>query len=342
MASSADTPDWLREALRRRGTPPLPPPDGELCVSTPEPGQLRVALPMDLSPNSQPRLTLVFEVQLEGDPWVNAFLVAEGPDVVTASDIRLETSETGLPFVVAVETDVVGPLFVAQLGPVLGRVGSGVLRDLQRELEGERSPRFEGRRGLPVFSNEDPRWVWKDRELATMQALTYPCMKVDLELAMTAPEPTVLVDPVTTGAVAEAKDPTERLGRLLRLLNAGGAHGATGIEVVLADTSQGRSLIEGVAELGIDALRAAEPALAGAFRGAIDVPPRTKWRPVWPSSGRQALEPRLVARAAAGMRACRVVTRRDPLLPAASVYVLEIYGVGMVQVKPEHIEEDPT
>lgn len=343
MANAADLPDRVREALRGRGFRRLPFPDEETWPAAPEPGQLRVALPMDLpSPDLPPRLVLVFEVELGEDPWVNASLVAEGPEPFTASDVRLEASETGLPFAVVIETDVVGPLFVAQLGPVLGSVEPDVLADLRRELAGDRSPRFAGRRGLPVFAHEDSRWAWKDRELATMHMLSFPCMRRELQPVTRVPETLVLVEAAATAAVMETDEPAERLHRLLRLLSAVGAPSPAAVELVPADVSQARSLVETVAELGSDALRAAEPALAGALRGRTGPAPRARWRPGWPSTGREALERRIVARALEGVRSCRVVTRRGRLARRGSpdVHALEIEGIGIVQVKAEEIEEE--
>ncbi len=341
--------EGLRDALEAaRARAPVPFPDDVEWPVTPRPGEFRVAMPMDRAPGERARIVLIFEVEPAGDPWVNAFLVAEAIDVATAADVRLEPHETKLPFPALVETDVVGPLFFAQLGPPLGGVGEELLAQLVRVSAGEMDLEIEHRRGLPVFGRRDARWGWKERELAEMHVLAYPCMRVDL----TAPSPVMLVDPHAMTWIGRSAPRTETLRRLLRVMSSAGDRGPTALELVGATVSDIATVTEGLAPLGPDAWRAVEPVLTGALRGSAGPSRRVRWRPPLSTRGLEAIERRIAEKAASGARSVRVLTRppggglpSDVTASALAVelpavHALEIEGIGLVQVKAEVLEED--
>lgn len=287
---------------------------------------------MDHDGASRQRLVLVWEVELEGDSWVNALLVADSVDVATATDVRLEPDETGLPFPVLVETDVMGPLFVAQLGPPLGRVSGELLTNLLRAASGQPDPQIDRRRGLPVLSKTDARWAWKDQELAEMHRLAHACMQLELGLV----EPAVLVDPQVIGSQARAPG-SGALADVVRVLSLAGDRGPASVELVPNEISEVREVAERLAALGPDAYRAMEPALVGALRESTAPQGAARWTPTWETSRRDALERRIISLAASGTRAVRVCA--PPAAPTSSniplVHVLEVEGIGRVQVKQE-------
>lgn len=343
---TAAKPGWLREALGpARGRPPVPfpedafPEDAE-WGSLPEPGEFRVAIPMDRSPGERARVVLLFEVELDDDPWANAFLVGDTVDVAAAADVRLEPEETGLPFPALVETDVPGPLFLVQLGPPLGRVEPELLDRLMRVASGEPDPYLDPRRGLPLFDRRDARWAWKDRELAEMHALAYPCMAAGLRSPARC---SVLVDPEVMSWVERAPEGIEALRRLVSVLSSAGRYGPRELEAVFATISEARSFGRRLQELGPDAWRAVEPALTRGLGRSRAGDAAARWRPDWPMAGRGALERRIASEAAArAARSFRVVTRGPHRLGGSGVnrpriHALEIEGVGLVQVKVEAI-----
>ncbi len=347
---------WLRDALgQARARPPMPSPEDSEWPSWPEPGEFRVATPMDRSPGERARMVLLFEVELGDDPWVNAFLVGDTVDVAAAADVRLEPEETGLPFPALVETDVPGPLFLVQLGPPLGRVEPELLDRLMRVASGEADPYLDPRRGLPLFDRRDARWAWKDRELAEMHALAYPCMAAALRSPAGG---SVLVDPEVMSWVERAPGEVEAVRRLVSVLSSAGGRGPGELEAVFATTSGARSFRQRLQALGPDAWRAIEPALTKGLGHSRAGMAAARWRPDWPTAGWRALERRIAAEAAArGARSFRVVTRgqRTPNgvqaaagvvrdhspggagMASPRIHALEVEGIGLVQVRAEAI-----
>lgn len=331
-------PGWLEAALDPGEGTRVTFPDADSWFAVPQPGEIRAARPMDETPEVSPRLVVVLDVDVAGDPWVNALLIAETVDVITDRDIRLDPADTGLSFPILVEADIVGPLFVVQLGPALTTLSPSLLEDLRAEVHGDRRANFSGRRGLPLKTNREARWRWKEQELAVMHEMAYPCM--ELELRQDAG--VTLIDPVLTREIGSAEASFGPVELVLRLLAAGpeGYPGAVSM-VPEGITSEG-GLAAWIADLSPDLARAIEPALTGALSAptAEELVPAAHWEPAWPSEGTEALSLAIAVRARRGLRAIRVATRRSdwPDVHGGEAVALYIPGIGLVQVKPEVIE----
>src|SRR5205823_1255348 len=104
--------------------------------------------------------------------------------------VLLGPEDTGMPFDVLLETDLVAPVWNHQLGPVEGRLVAplgSVLLDPANDDLGELDP---ARRGVPFRRFHDSRGAWKRQELATLQDLARPCVQELLGAGpVGAPEP---------------------------------------------------------------------------------------------------------------------------------------------------------
>lgn len=332
-------PGWLEAALDPGEGTRVTFPDADSWFAVPQPGQIRAARPMDETPEVSPRLVVVLDVDVAGDPWVNALLIAETVDVATDRDIRLDPADTGLPFPVLVETDIIGPLFVVQLGPALATLSPTLLQGLKAEVYGDAQPGFDGRRGLPPTNNREARWQWKEQELAVMHEMAYPCMELELR----EDAGVTFVDPVLTKGIGD-EAPDDMAGLVLRLLTAGPEGRPGAVAMVPEGIRSEEGLASWITHLSPDLARAIEPALTGALSAPAvkELMLETHWDPVWRSEGMEALSTAIGERARRGLRATRVVTRRSdwPDIQGGETVALYIAGVGLVQVKPELIETE--
>lgn len=123
-----------------------------------EPREFRVAKPIG---SGRARLVLVTDIPEEG--VANVMLVADSTDVISTEDALLYRHETGLPFDIVVETDVVGCVYVNQLSPPLGKLTMdiGAILDIRRSRGGIYTPMFLKH--------------WKENELADMHNISYHC-----------------------------------------------------------------------------------------------------------------------------------------------------------------------
>lgn len=339
MPSFEEPLGWLVQALDSSEEMEVPSPDAGAWFAVPQPGEIRAARPMDEIPEASPRLVVVLDVDVEGDPWVNALLIADTVDVATDHDIRLDPGDTGLSFPVLVETDIVGPLFVVQLGPALATLSPTLLQGLRAEVCGDTLPNFAGRRGLPLRSNREARWQWKEHELAAMHEMAYPCMELELR----EDSGVTFVDPVLTKGIGE-EEPHDIAGLVLKLLTAGPEGRPGAVSMVPEGIHSEEGLASWITHLSPDLARAIEPALTGALSAPVVEGPMLEahWDPAWRSEGMDALSTAIGERARRGLRATRVVTRRSdwPDVQGGEAVALYIAGVGLVQVKPEFIETE--
>jgi hypothetical protein len=159
---------------------------------------------------------------------VSAALTTSGGSESTEMDVRLEPGETGVSFPLTIETDVVSPLWFAQLGPRLTQLPANLISALARlpfvlaesELEAASASAavrnlIPGhKRGLPTRDPSDPLWHWKKGELDTMRRLGADCLRAALE--ETRPEP--LLDlAVLTSLSDPAQDPWTQAQHALSL-----------------------------------------------------------------------------------------------------------------------------
>jgi len=198
----------LAEAKRRLPPPACrraAPPDGP-----PRPGEIRKVLPMDLG--APPALVLVMGVA--GSELAHPVVLLT-PDLALGGDrdLALWPEDTGLPYAVAAQADVFGYVWTVQLEPPIGVVSEPVLAaiaGLQRPDPEPPAP--DQRAGPPIVSPADPRWAYKEQELARLTAVAGDCAH-----QLVDGPPHLLVDPVALRPPAPGEDPLDALAFITEL-----------------------------------------------------------------------------------------------------------------------------
>lgn len=156
-----ERPDWLSQALQTRAESPTAPASRKPAVRD-EPlasGQVRRLDPMDPG-TAQPQLVLLTDVDF--DQAVATVLLLSG-EVDSGCDVdRLLPREvTGLGYDLVALSDVAGPAWLVQLGPLLAVVNLSI-----DELPVA---------GISLRGEADARWTWKEGQIDALVALTAEC-----------------------------------------------------------------------------------------------------------------------------------------------------------------------
>lgn len=293
-----DSPEWLKDALGSISTPSVPFPDSEgpTRVKT---GDIRAARPMD---GGSARLVLILNESASG--WANTMLLANVIEAATNRDVRLDPEDTRLPFPVLVETDVVGPMFVVQFGPLLGRIDDEMIATLSQVKRGDDSYVLADRRGLPVLSRKEYRVRWKQQELETMHSLAGHCF-AELMQKEEATTP-VLADP----ALFEDLDHAEPADIVVRLLEVAKIRN---LDVPPESLGSLEGLKSWLARLDPGAIAALEPIWRGVLRETRLISTGAE-SGAWEPARRAAtgvLERHVAARTTAGERSIPIATRSE-------------------------------
>jgi hypothetical protein len=240
----------------------------------PKSGDIRLADPMDLESIS-PRPVLIIDVDNERK-FVSCVLASSDVEFATDRDLRLPADETGLPYSLVVETDVVGPLWFAQLGPALARLPLQtveLVRKPGRLLEIPIGTTW----GFPARDQFDSRWKWKQAEISVMHALASTCIE-----QLTAEDEYVWIDPVLLHPQRESAGPwkaTERIAALIDLADRERLY----LHERVAASLQSLPTSEAQSRIGVDAWNVLEFICGRAhFRESlrINMPPgKTEWQP---------------------------------------------------------------
>jgi hypothetical protein len=158
---SRGTPEWLQAAVGEYARPPVPEPASEQIATVPEPGELRVCLPMDLRSPAIARVVLVLDVDVDNQS-ANVALATDQLDLATAADVVVPVEETGAPSDLLIQRRLMATVFWVQLSTLLGRV----------EVSREREPA-----GISLRRADDIRWAFKERETRELQALSHHCTR---------------------------------------------------------------------------------------------------------------------------------------------------------------------
>jgi hypothetical protein len=332
--SDQETAPWLKFSLGQVTTQIVAMPNATHWPLVVREGEIRVARAMD-DPDAGARLIVVLEVFEGSEPWVNGCLVTDVVEAAGHRDVQLDPADTALPFTCLVETDVVAPFFVAQLGPLLGRLGVALVQALRAEVDGSESSLLAGRRGIPIIDTNDARWRFKTAETELVHKLARACLEQlthGEDLAADA-----LVDPTCWTAPS--------LPGLLALASQLHSENLTRAEAP-TDESQRASVSDWVAGLGSDEMRALEPVWHALLRAsAHDMHTGNlhyEWSQPWNAVGTEALSQSLVGHAARGRRSFRVLTLSSHW-PTSSrpdspgVLAVDIEALGRIQVKPERV-----
>lgn len=163
----ADLPAWLHDALT--DFEPSPQPRPRPAGALPEPGE--IVLATALSDEAGPaRLVAVVEVHPRTFSVV-ALLISNRADDRTDADLWMGPNETGLPYPVVVQSDIVGALFENQLSHTYGTVPDDLMIAIRRVQAGASAGDEDRRRGLPLRSQLNPRWAHKESEIEEMRQL---------------------------------------------------------------------------------------------------------------------------------------------------------------------------
>jgi hypothetical protein len=162
-------------------------------------GQIRRALPMD--PGSPPALILVIGTDV-APSTVTVALLSPDIELATDRDMMLDQADTGLPYALLAQSDVFGYIWAVQLDAWLADAPTAVVDAIAQSASGGASGHITPA-GSPVLSGEDPRWRFKEAELARLTALSTECTEQLLEgeihthvdpFALRPPEPDDLLD----------------------------------------------------------------------------------------------------------------------------------------------------
>jgi hypothetical protein len=290
------------------------------------------------------RLVLVLESYIEDDPWINACLIGQAVDAAGDKDVRLDPEDTDVSFPVLVEADVVGPLFMVQLGPTLGALSDSLLDELRAAVYGTWDPSLLRRRGLPIMSRAEARWRLKEDEIDAMQSLASHCLAHHLARETDVNAVSVIVDP----ALLEPEEDATPAIRLLKAVSLAERERLR-IDTPAEPLREGDRLRDWITSLGPDEWRALEPLWQGSLhasapRRAADVH-EADWSSHWPGPRADLLAQRVAAEARGGRRAFRVLTSahywgdRAQQISRGAVGSLDVVDVGRVQVKPELVGE---
>ena len=161
VMSDARIPSWLTDALARPRPAsavarPGDPQAGDVC---------RLTVPADGDAPSDGRLVLVLDV--DADAGVASVMLTHADhDIRTSLDVLIAGEELGLPFDLAMQTDLVGPIGSQSLaGSAIGHVGEQLLDALRDAVDlGEMPDDLLDRVGMPLRGERDARWAWKAAE----------------------------------------------------------------------------------------------------------------------------------------------------------------------------------
>jgi hypothetical protein len=148
------------------------------------------------------RLLLVLDVDTDAG-LASVMLAHTDFEIRTSLDVILTGDELGIPFDLALQTDIVGPVGVASLtGTKVGHVGDELLDALRDAVDtGQIPDSLVGRTGVPLRGEDDARWQWKIQEGVLLDRI----------LAAFAP------------VTSEALTPVQVLAKALSTVGCGGA-----------------------------------------------------------------------------------------------------------------------
>jgi hypothetical protein len=184
----------------------------------PRVGDIRLARALPSSSKTQ-RLALVLRVN-ERLNHAEVCLLSNERDMASDFDVLLPRDETGLPFQLIAELDLVSPMYLIQLTDLFGQVESGPFMDgLQLASSGNFSVIKPALRGLPIRGQADPRWAFKENELSALQELSRQCTWDLVEERISARP---IIDPALVAEVVDSAgaDPAERTEGLILLAEA--------------------------------------------------------------------------------------------------------------------------
>ena len=211
MAGKQTLPDWLLDA--RVAYPGDSETDAAAFPVRLEQGEIRVLESMD-GGELAPRIVVVAAADADAGT-ASVVLTTNELELATSSDLVVVPEETGLPYPVLVETDIVSEAWAVQLSTKVGRLS---VDTAQRDalLRGDMEQLDAGRRGLPILDRSDSRWAWKESEVRSLQALAAPCVAHLLDTAL---DDVLIPDPALDSHVALGWDGLKTITRVIDLID---------------------------------------------------------------------------------------------------------------------------
>jgi hypothetical protein len=172
MERELELPSWLTNALASEVAPPRgtltkqePPKVGDICLVTP--GRLGTGAN---------RLCAVLELDSAMETARVALLTNE-TEYACDWDLRMRCDELQLPYELMVECDILSSVWWTQLSTRVGCIPNAVWSGLLlAATTGDFREVDESRRGTPIHGPSDPRWIFREHELSSLEALSTECM----------------------------------------------------------------------------------------------------------------------------------------------------------------------
>ena len=150
-------------SAKRMSTMPAPPSPsaGELWFAASESGARRILLL--LSTDAEHGLA-------------RAAITSTEAEVATDASLVFSAQEVGTSFAVVVQTDLVMPVWLRQLGPYVGRLPIPVELIQQAAESRDFAAELEARRGMPLHGPHDTRVAVRDQELDELWEIAGECV----------------------------------------------------------------------------------------------------------------------------------------------------------------------
>jgi hypothetical protein len=140
-------------------------------------------------------------------------LVSPDTDFGGDRDLLLGPTETGLPYDVLVQAELVGYAWTTQLDTVYSVLDDRWVDAVQQlQVDDGGTPEPDLRAGPPIVNATDARWQFKLTELSRLQSLTGPCTEQLID-----GERHLLPDPVSLRPPTVSEDPLPALEYILAL-----------------------------------------------------------------------------------------------------------------------------
>jgi hypothetical protein len=222
---------------------------------------------------------LVSRVQ-QATQTATIYLATDVVEAATDFDLIAHPAESGAPFVLAIEAELYGPVFIEQLVEALGRLSEDCVAAFTAALRTDGESLDGYRVGFPLGDDTDPRRQFKRDELQALEALVGECR------AWLAgdPGPNRIFDPALLLPPPAGASNEEAEIRFLELLDAAEAAGQGSLAIpgdllALLDESGILDEMERWADFGFDAWRVLSR-VAVADPGAETAPPVTTQIPL--------------------------------------------------------------
>jgi len=176
--------DYIPDAIARHR--PLIEAEAMPAPPSPSAGELWFAA----SESGARRILLLLSTDAEHG-LARAAITSTEAEVATDASLVFSAQEVGTSFAVVVQTDLVMPVWLRQLGPYVGRLPIPVELIQQAAESRDFAAELEARRGMPLHGPHDTRVAVRDQELDELWEIAGECV-AEIEAWDAAPDPAPL------------------------------------------------------------------------------------------------------------------------------------------------------